>query len=145
MTSEHEQLADITNITYSQLKSAIEAIPHDKLAWAPADGALCPRDQVLHACGADRGYANHIDGGERRTHFGPEGDPSARQDLLAHLEETREMIAELIRQEADLDRAVDIPWRKGATVRFVLLHMLRHKHYHVGQLTLIRHLLGVEE
>ncbi len=142
MTPEHEQLLDITELTYDQLRNALDAIPDDKLAWKPAPDALSPSEQILHACGADRGYANHIDGGQRRTHLDPDRNPTDRDDLLAHLDETRRIVRQLIHDQTDLNRSVDIPWRQDTTCRFVLLHMLRHKHYHHGQLTLLRHLLA---
>ncbi len=44
----------------------------------------------------------------------------------------------------EMDRTVEIKWRPGATARFVLLHMLRHRHYHTGQLNILRRLLGLE-
>lgn len=145
MTTEQEQLIRITQLTYDQLRSAFEAIPEDKLNWSPADGVMSPRMQIIHACGADRSYANRIDNGNRRTEFDMECELTSKRDLIAHLEETREMTIQLISNipSEALDNPVEIPWFPGATIRFVLLHMLRHKHYHVGQLNLMRWILGI--
>jgi len=145
MAAEQEQLVHVTQLTYDQLRRAAESLPDDKLDWSPAAGAMGPRMQIIHACAADRGYGNRIDNGERRTELNLERELTTRRELIAHLEETREMTVQLIRALApsDMDKAVDISWFPGATVRFVLLHMLRHKHYHVGQLNLMRWMLGV--
>lgn len=138
------ELIRITTVTYGQLRAALEKVPDDRLDWSPADGVMCPRAQIIHACAADRGYANHIDGGSRPGLHGPQGAAASRGDLLAHLDETRHLTVQLISslEPAALDDPVDIPWRQGAPTRFVLLHMLRHKHYHVGQLTLLNALLA---
>ncbi|MFP4056923.1 MAG: DinB family protein [Candidatus Brocadiia bacterium] len=142
LTAEQEALVRLTELTYDQLRQAFLAIPDDRLDGSPASEAMSPRRQIVHACGADRGYANRIDGGSRRTDFDLDRELRSRDELLAHLEETREMTLALIRSPDEMERAVEIPWRPDATRRFVLLHMLRHKHYHVGQLTLMAHLLG---
>jgi len=146
MEAEINELLRITETTFNQLRDAFEGIPADKLNWRPAEGAISPRMQIVHACQADRGYANRIDSGSRRTDFDLERELTTKQELLAYLEETRMMTTDLIESQsaATMDNPVEVPWIPDATVRFVLLHMLRHKHYHTGQINMMRWVLGID-
>ena len=142
MDSEEQGLIEIAELTFDQLRGALEGFPDGKLGWSPSDGVMSPRRQIAHACSADRRYANCIDGGSRRADCDLDRELRTGEDLTRLLEETREMTVRLIRSVEDLDRPVDIAWHPGASVRFVLMHMLRHKHYHTGQLTLLLRLIG---
>ncbi|MGD8238365.1 MAG: DinB family protein [Armatimonadota bacterium] len=140
-------IQDITGMTYEQLRRALEPIPDDQMTHKAADLATTPAEIAIHACSADLHYSNVIDGGSRRVPIAAEDEPS-RDALLRLIDDTEHSVRDLLAglDDAALDGQRQVWRHRGpATVRFVLLHMLRHKHYHTGQLNYIHFLLGIDE
>jgi len=144
--SQLDDLRGLTDLTYDQLQHALELIPDDRMSFKAAESATTPAQIVIHACAADLSYSNLIDGGSRQVPSRAQDDPS-KDALLRLVADTRQDVAALLdgMDEGDLDAERNLRWRDPSTVRWVVLHMLRHKHYHVGQLNYIHFLLGIEE
>ena len=144
---ELQDIRSITALTYDQLRHALELIPDDKMAFKAAPLATTPAQIVIHACSADLSYLRVIDGEARSVPVRAEESPTKAQ-LLELINDTEQSVTGLLDglDENALGELRKLRWRtEGATVRWIVLHMLRHKHYHVGQLNYIHFLLGIDE
>jgi len=144
------QLDDISTmaaVTHDQLRHALELIPEDQMGFKAAALATTPTRIAIHSCSADLSYSNTIDGGSRRAPLSPEDQPS-KEALLQLIADTRQSVAELCSglDEEGLEGERTVRWRQEpVTVRWILMHMIRHAHYHTGQLNYIHFLLGIDQ
>lgn len=146
-SSQLQDIDDITELTYDQLRHALQLIPGDKMAFKATPLATTPTQIVIHACNADLHYLNVIDGGSRSGPIRPEDEP-AKAALLRLIADAQQIVASVLAglNDEELSAHRDVRWRtEPKTVRWILLHMLRHKHYHAGQLNYIHFLLGIDE
>ena len=146
-TSQLDDIRGLTGLAYDQLQHALELIPDDQTSHKAASSATTPAHIAIHTCAADLNYSNVIDGGSRRVPLREEDEPS-KDALLRLVADARQTVDDLLDglDDAALDGERQVRWwKEPASVRWILIHMIRHKYYHTGQLNYIHFLLGIEE
>ena len=123
----------MTSSCYARLRGLLDAVPDDQMGARVGEEGLTACDQFFHSCGADVHYMNVIDEGCRRL-TRPPADKAAILEMLQQTE--AEVVTALEGMSADdLRSKREVKWwdRRGSCLR-ILLHMIGHKYYHIGQL-----------
>ncbi|MFQ6097223.1 MAG: DinB family protein [Armatimonadota bacterium] len=139
-TWELDDLIAMQRMCYEQLAALLGQVPDDQMEARAGGDGYSVSGQILHACEADVHYLNVVDGGTRET---PRSEPE-KEALLEILRRTEaEMIATLDGMSPeDLRAKRTLPWREDqVSCLFILIHTIRHKHYHAGQLQSILYIL----
>lgn len=142
-----EALLEIFERELDKLASEINSYRDENELWltggeiSNSAGNLCLHllGNLNHFVGATlgaSGYVRHRDSEFSSTNI-------ARQDLLASIEKTKQVVLETLRRLPDAKFEENFPVEKhDETVKtdFMLLHLLAHFNYHLGQINYHRRL-----
>ena len=142
-TPELDDLISMNSNCYNRLRGLLAAVPDGQMEARVGEEGLPVFEQFFHSCGADIHYLNVIDSASRRLGR-PAPDKAALEEMLAYAE--GEVVSALEGMSGeDLRSKRQVKWREGEdSCLWILLHMIGHKYYHVGQLQSILHVLASE-
>ncbi|EAY31503.1 DinB family protein [Microscilla marina] len=146
-----ETLISIYQRDLDKLKEEILAYPHEQDIWKTADGisnsggtlALHLIGNLNHFIGASLGNTGYVR--DREAEFALRDVP--RQKVIADIDEIKQIVGETLTNLplARLTKAYPLPWRdKEVSVDFMLIHLLSHLGYHLGQVNYHRRILSVK-
>ncbi len=139
---ELEQFCAVLASTRQMLLEAIRAIPEEKLSWSPSPSASSVEAILRHLVAWETYFLSVIVKGDGRETERTRQKGTGRENLLRELEEIRARTLRVIQRLGPQD--LDAPRRLPAgdsTIRQILLRLLRHEHYHLGQINYIYLLL----
>ncbi len=128
-----------------QLKAEIDAFPNEESLWEIPPGVLNSAGTICyHLCGnlnhfIGKGMGNSGYVRDRPLEFSIRNVP--KNDLLAWVDETSEMIAQTL---PDVDLSTDFPkeyWGMEMTRGAALLKLLKHLSWHLGQINYLRRMM----
>lgn len=135
----------------ARLHTEISSYPDDASIWKlegeilNSAGTLCLHlnGNLNHFIGAAIGETGYVR--DRPAEFGDRDVPKA--ELLAQTDATRIMLRKTLDklEEPDLDQPypqIHSMYKEGQSVGFILLHLLGHLNYHLGQVNYHRRLIG---
>jgi uncharacterized damage-inducible protein DinB len=133
-----------------RLRRCLELLTEEQVWWRPNEASNAVGNLVLHVCGNARQWIAHGLGGEpdqrqRQAEFDARGELS-KADLIAQLNTTsRAVETALVR----LDPGSLLQRRRiqafSETGLAMLVHVVEHFSYHVGQVALLTKLLTASE
>jgi uncharacterized damage-inducible protein DinB len=127
------------------LIEAIVQIPEEKFGWAPCPSASSAEAILRHVAEFETWYVSMIVHRDGRYTDRSLRAISGRVPLLQKLEEIRTRTLQAIQQLKPVDLEAVFQYRgREHTVRQILLRLLRHEHYHTGQINYISFLLHPE-
>jgi hypothetical protein len=144
-----QEIAEILDRELGTLRKEVEAYGSDEAVWRVAPGiANAGGTLVLHLCGNLRHFVGmHLGASgyvrDRDAEFARGDVP--RADLLAEIDRTRADVAAALNGLADDALDGTYPQEMYGTshsVRWMLLHLLQHFTYHLGQVNYHRRILG---
>jgi uncharacterized damage-inducible protein DinB len=144
-----EAIAEILGREIGKLRGEVEAYPGDEAVWRVAPGiANSAGTLVLHLCGNLRHFVGAQLGGtgyarDRDAEFARRGVP--RPELLAEIARAEREVGETLARLGDDDLARPYPlevFGRTDTTGWMLLHLVQHFTYHLGQVNYHRRLLG---
>ena len=144
-----ESLIEVFERDLDQLAREVDLYPTEEGIWAKTDGINNPGGNlVLHLTGNLQHFIGTVLGGtdfkrDRDAEFSLKDIPRAQ--LLAQIEETKKVIAEVLPKltEEDLEKIYPINvLRENMKTGFFLIHLAGHLNYHLGQLHYHRRLIG---
>ncbi len=146
--AEVAELVDLLEDSYRRLVDTLALFSEEHLDFAPQGYGNTVRGQIMHSCYSDLLCLNLADGGSRPLPEERVGKRPNTQELRGLIEETRTEVLHTLRamSEEELRREVHVPWAAGPRSAFwLMMHTLRHIHYHLGQLTTYAYLLGLSK
>jgi hypothetical protein len=144
-----ETLIAIYQRDLDKLKEEIEAYTNEQDIWKVVDGisnsagtlALHLIGNLNHFIGATLGNTGYVR--DREAEFSLRNVP--RKKLVDDIDETRQMMGEVL-TNLPIERVAKtypLPWReKAVSVDFMLIHLLSHFSYHLGQVNYHRRILA---
>lgn len=143
-----ETLLKIFERDLNQLKSEIESYPNDDSLWLVMEGITNPAGSLClhlngnlkHFIGAELGKTGYTR--KRDAEFALKDIP--KHALVADIESTIDVVINTLKNMSEEDFFKTFPVDKhGETVTtdFMLLHLLGHFNYHLGQINYHRRLL----
>lgn len=141
---EIEQIRELLAGTRKVLLDAVSEIPNEKFDWKPCPSASSTR-AILGHLGLWEAFFLSVIAGDRPRQATDLETLSGRQALLDRLEGIRAETLQAVRElgPMGLDEVRELPVGQS-TVRGILLRLLRHEHYHAGQIAYISFLLHPE-
>lgn len=144
-----ETLIAIYQRDLDKLKEEIEAYKNEQDIWKVVDGisnsagtlALHLIGNLNHFIGATLGNTGYVR--DREAEFSLRNVP--RKKLVGDIEETHQMMGEVLTNLPieRLTKTYPLPWReKEVSVDFMLIHLLSHLSYHLGQVNYHRRILA---
>lgn len=119
------------------LQRCLQALGEDDLWWRPHEGANAVGNLVLHLCGSNRYFLEHVVGGEpnvrdREAEFAARGGIS-RADIEQTWSDVVARVTGVLDRLSvgDLQRVTS---DRGRSVAEILLHVTHHNALHVGQI-----------
>lgn len=139
--SQHQvqnETAGALQVTSEKVKSLVQAIPADKMDWAPAEGVRSFKSVLIHIASANYFFATKL-GAELPEGVNPRGlDESlkTKEDVVNALEESYELALAAIKnaKEEELGNKVEYPFPGDFTNMTTMLIILSHTNEHLGQL-----------
>lgn len=130
------------------LFQALDKVTDEQLDFVPREGLWSLGTVARHIANAEEGwfrYAVSRELGEWPAKYAAE-DYSTVESLKALLTEVhRRTKAYLATVDVDdLDRVVEVPWRRNLSLRWIVWHVLEHEIHHRGEIFLMLGLLGME-
>ncbi len=122
-----------------QLQAEVEAYPDEALLWQPLPGTTNPAGNLcLHLCGnlqhylgAALGHTGYVR--EREAEFTRRDVP--RTELLQQIAQTRKVVRDVLMHIDDWRAPYPEGWfRESGTIEWIVLRLLRHFWYHLGQI-----------
>ncbi len=144
-----ETLIAIYQRDLDKLKEEIEAYTNEQDIWKVVDGisnsagtlALHLIGNLNHFIGATLGNTGYVR--DREAEFSLRNVP--RKKLVDDIDETHQMMGEVLTNLPieRLTKTYPLPWReKEVSVDFMLIHLLSHLSYHLGQVNYHRRILA---
>ena len=143
----HQSLTEIYDRNLLQLKAEINLYNDEKALWSVrgqvsnSAGNLCLHliGNLNHFIGATLGNTGYVRHRENEFTF----KNISRENLLAEIDKTIEMIRNTLSQMKEEDFAKEFPLLKHdkrVSTEEMLLHLLSHLNYHIGQINYHRRL-----
>lgn len=140
------ELYELARASAEAVREALSAVPSGQLEWRPASRASTVLEILRHLCQWEMAFLSVASQGSVSMPFSVTAETHPEIDhVRSELDRVRGQTLDFLQGATtnDLDRRRTFMGRE-MTVRELIVRLLRHEHYHVGQIHYLHFLMDVK-